>query len=109
MAVELTVTPAAARRLERLAERQGTEWFRVEGAQDCECGKIGFRVELADAPGEGDEVVRVAGGRTVGLLVSPASRPYVDGSTVDFSDDLMHTGFVVDNPRVQTWCGRAPQ
>ena len=106
--MELRVTPAAARRFERLASRQGTEWFRVHGAQDCECGKIGFRVELAEAPRAEDEVVRVAGG-SIGLLVSPTSRPYVDGSTVDFSDDLMHTGFVVENPRVQTWCGRAPQ
>lgn len=107
--MELTVTPKAVRRFERLAARQGTEWFRVDGAQDCECGKVGFRVEMADARGAEDDVVRVAADGAIGLLVSPASRPYVDGSTIDFSDDLMHTGFVVENPRVQTWCGRAPQ
>jgi len=106
--VEISVTPVAQAQFRRLVDQKGAEWFRVHGAQDCQCGKIGFRVEMASAPAPEDEVVEIGAG-PLRLLVSPAAREYVDGSTVDFSDDLMFTGFVVDNPRVQTWCGNAPR
>ena len=39
------------------------------------------------------------------MLVDPASMQYVDGSTVDFTESFMGSGFEVSNPNVVASCG----
>ena len=66
-------------------------------------GCSGFQYMLAfDAQRDGDTVVEIHGIR---LLVDAASAPYVNGGTVDYSDDLQGAGFKVDNPNVIAACG----
>ena len=38
-------------------------------------------------------------------LVDGPSLPYVEGSTIDYVDDLQGAGFKVDNPNVIAACG----
>ena len=39
------------------------------------------------------------------VLVDPASLRYVDGSTVDFTETMMASGFEVSNPNIVASCG----
>ena len=39
------------------------------------------------------------------VLVDPASMRYVDGSTVDYTESFMGSGFEVSNPNVVASCG----
>jgi iron-sulfur cluster assembly protein len=66
-------------------------------------GCSGFQYALAfDEQREGDQVFEDKGIR---LLVDTPSLPYVEGSTIDFIDDLQGAGFKVDNPNVIAACG----
>ena len=107
-AMEVAFTAAAEAQMRRLLARRHADFVRLSGALECGCGKVGYRVDVEEAPSPGDRIVPLADGR-MKLLVGPESLAYAPGSTVDWSDDLMHTGFVVANDRVQTWCGRAPR
>jgi iron-sulfur cluster assembly protein len=66
-------------------------------------GCSGFQYALAfDEQREDDSVFEDKGIR---LLVDRASLPYVEGSTIDFVDDLQGAGFKVANPNVIAACG----
>jgi iron-sulfur cluster assembly protein len=66
-------------------------------------GCSGFQYALAlDEKREDDHVFDSSGIR---VLVDPASLRYVEGSTVDFTESFMGSGFEVSNPNVVSSCG----
>ena len=66
-------------------------------------GCSGFQYALAlDEKRADDHVFEISGIR---VLVDPASMQYVDGSTVDFTETFMGSGFEVSNPNVVASCG----
>ena len=66
-------------------------------------GCSGFQYALAlDEVRDDDHVFDASGIR---VLVDPASMQYVDGSTVDFTESFMGSGFEVSNPNVVASCG----
>jgi iron-sulfur cluster assembly protein len=66
-------------------------------------GCSGFQYALAlDERNDDDHVFEVNGIR---VIVDPASLRYVDGSTVDYTESLMGSGFEVSNPNVVASCG----
>ena len=66
-------------------------------------GCSGFQYQLAlDEKRDGDEVFEHEGIR---ILVDEQSLRYVDGSTVDYTESLMGSGFEVQNPNVVASCG----
>ena len=66
-------------------------------------GCSGFQYALAlDEKKEGDHVFDAEGIR---IIVDAASLRYVDGSTVDYTESMMGSGFEVQNPNVVASCG----
>ena len=66
-------------------------------------GCSGFQYALAlDEQQDDDHVFETSGIR---VLVDPASLTYVDGSTVDYTENFMGAGFEVSNPNVVASCG----
>ena len=66
-------------------------------------GCSGFQYALAlDEQRADDHVFETSGIR---VLVDPASLRYVDGSTVDYTETFMGSGFDVSNPNVVASCG----
>lgn len=99
----VTVSPRAFQRLAEIAEAEGggpkTLRVAVLGG-----GCSGFQYEFAleDAPGEGDLVLEGAGQR---VLIDPESLPFLEGSVIDFKDELIGARFAVDNPNATSTCG----
>jgi iron-sulfur cluster assembly accessory protein len=78
----------------------GTVGLRV-GVRGGGCS--GFQYALAlDEKHDDDHIFDVSG---IPVLVDPASLQYVDGSTVDFTETFMGSGFEVSNPNVVASCG----
>jgi iron-sulfur cluster assembly accessory protein len=66
-------------------------------------GCSGFQYALAlDEQRDDDHVFENSGIR---VLVDPASLRYVDGSTVDYTENFMGSGFEVSNPNTVASCG----
>jgi iron-sulfur cluster assembly accessory protein len=99
----VTLTDIAAEKVRTFINGQGTEGevgLRV-GVRGGGCS--GFQYALAlDNRKEEDHVFDYEGIR---LIVDPASMRYVDGSTVDYTESLMGSGFEVQNPNVVASCG----
>jgi iron-sulfur cluster assembly accessory protein len=66
-------------------------------------GCSGFQYALAlDEKRDDDHVFDTSG---IPVLVDPASLRYVEGSTVDYTENFMGSGFEVSNPNVVASCG----
>jgi len=99
----VTLTDIAAQKVRDFMQGQTAEsevGLRV-GVRGGGCS--GFQYALAlDERHEDDHVFDSSGIR---VLVDPASLRYVEGSTVDFTESFMGSGFEVTNPNVVSSCG----
>ena len=102
MANPLTLTPAAAKRVALIAQKQAKPAIlrlSVEGG-----GGSGFqyKFDLAHGP-DGDDMISETDG--VKLVVDPISLDLVGGSVVDFVESLGGAAFRVENPNAAAGCG----
>ena len=100
----IEVTESASDRIRGLLERQGRLETHALRLKVVGGGCSGLRYELAfdDRPREGDTTIEAGGVR---VLVDEKSALYVVGTTLDFVDTLMETGFKMRNPNAKTTCG----
>ncbi len=97
-----TVTERAARRIQAIAAKEppGSR-LRVSVSGG---GCSGFQYEFGfDTTVQPDDLVIERDG--VEVLVDAVSLPFVEGSTLDFVDDLMGQSFRVANPNATASCG----
>lgn len=102
MADILTLTPAAAKRVGWIAERQGKPAILRLTVEGGGCSGFQYKFDLTDAA-ENDDMVSETDG--VRLVVDPVSLDLVSGSTVDFVESLGGAAFKVENPNATAGCG----
>ncbi|MEM1053539.1 MAG: iron-sulfur cluster assembly accessory protein [Pseudomonadota bacterium] len=102
MADVLTLTPAAARRVAVIAQKQTKPAILRLSVEGGGCSGFQYKFEMADAP-EGDDAVSETDG--VKLVVDPVSMDLVGGSVVDFVESLGGAAFRVENPNAAAGCG----
>lgn len=100
--VRINLTESAARRVAWIAERQHKPAILRLAVDGGGCAGFTYKFELAERPEEGDEIAETDG---VKLIVDPISLELVQGSSVDFVQDLGGAAFRVTNPNAQSGCG----
>ena len=66
------------------------------------CSGFSYKFDLVDAGLEDDLVLEKGDAR---VLIDSMSVVYMDGSEIDFVDDLMGQSFRVQNPQAKSSCG----
>lgn len=102
MAETLTLTPAAAKRIAWIAEKQTKPAILRLSVEGGGCSGFQYKFDLADAP-DGEDMVSETDG--VKLVVDPISLDLVGGSVVDFVESLGGAAFRVENPNAAAGCG----
>lgn len=102
MSEALTLTPAAAKRVAFIAEKQTKPAILRLSVEGGGCSGFQYKFDLADAP-DGDDSVSETDG--VKLVVDPVSLDLVGGSVVDFVESLGGAAFRVENPNAAAGCG----
>ena len=99
---EVRLSERAAKRIERLlaAEPAGTALRVSVSGGGCSGFQYGFDFDAARAP---DDLVIERDGAVV--LIDSVSLPYMDGSEIDFVDDLIGQAFKIHNPNATASCG----
>ena len=98
----VTVSQAAARRIAAIvAKNAGVDSLRisVEGGG---CSGFSYKYDLASGQEDDDIVLERDGAR---VLIDQVSLVYLEGSVVDFVDDLMGQSFQIRNPNAVASCG----
>ena len=100
--MSVTLTPAAARRVGLIAQRQGKPAILRLSVDGGGCSGFQYRFDLAEGADNDDSVSETDGVR---LVVDPVSLDLVSGSTVDFVESLGGAAFKVENPNAAAGCG----
>jgi iron-sulfur cluster assembly accessory protein len=100
--IAVTVSDRAARRIAQIvAGEPATPLLRVS-VEGGGCSGFQYRFDLVAERDEDDLVIEKAGAR---VLVDPVSLGLLQGSEIDFVDDLMGATFRVNNPNATASCG----
>ncbi|GAA4028490.1 iron-sulfur cluster insertion protein ErpA [Sphingomonas rosea] len=97
----LTLTEAAARRVAQIAEKQARPAVLRLAVDGGGCAGFTYRFALGE-PEDGDTATETAGVR---LVVDPVSLDLLEGSEVDYVEDLGGAAFKVKNPNAASGCG----
>jgi iron-sulfur cluster assembly accessory protein len=98
----ISVTSRAANRIrEIIAQERGQNALRVS-VQGGGCSGFRYDFEIVADANEEDLVIENDGAR---VLIDPVSVPYMEGSQIDFVDDLIGASFKITNPNATASCG----
>ena len=100
--MDIDLTPSAAARVAKIAEKTGKPAILRLAIDGGGCAGFQYKFELADAPAE-DDVVASRDGVT--LVVDPISLDLVRGGAVDYVESLGGAAFRVTNPQAASGCG----
>ena len=102
MAEMLSLTPAAAKRVAAIAQKQSRPAILRLSVEGGGCSGFQYKFDLAEAADAEDAVSDTDGVR---LVVDPVSLDLVAGSVVDFVESLGGAAFRVENPNAAAGCG----
>jgi len=98
----VSLTPLAAQKVqELLAQHAKPEYGLRLAVRGGGCSGNSYSMEFAENSEEGDEVFESHG---VKLIVDTRSLALLQGTTIDFVDGLMGSGFKFNNPNVRHSC-----
>ncbi len=98
----ITLTPAAAKHVNRNLTRRGKGVGVRLGVKTTGCSGLAYQLEYADEVAAEDVVFEDQG---VKVLIDPKSLPYLDGTELDFVREGLNEGFKFINPREKDRCG----
>jgi len=103
MAIILTET--AAREIGTIIQQQELNKDNIRlrvGVKGGGCSGFSYVLDLTENQKDSDEMFEQHGIRVV---CDPKSLLYLNGTTIDFKDEIMGRGFVFQNPNANSSCG----
>ena len=101
--VPLIFTDAAAKKVKSLIEGEDNPNLRLRVYITCGgCSGFQYGFTFDDQINDGDLTIE---NQNVGLVVDPMSLQYLIGGTVDYTEGLDGSRFVVQNPNASSTCG----
>ena len=102
----ITLTELAATRIKGIIQGENlpNEQTRLRvGVKGGGCSGFSYMLDLTEEPrGENDEEMESHG---VKILIDNKSFLYLDGTEIDFKEDVIQSGFVFKNPNATSTCG----
>lgn len=110
--MSVVLTEKAAKEVKTIIEQQseaaqknGDEakpLFLRLGVKGGGCSGFSYSLDLTETKSDEDESWELHG---IEVICDPKSMIYLDGTTVDFKDEMMGRGFVFNNPNATSSCG----
>ncbi len=98
----ITVSDTAAKRISEIIAREPQNTMLRVSVEGGGCSGFQYKFDLVQARDNDDMAIEKAG---VVVLVDPISVEYMQGSVIDFVDDLIGAAFQVRNPNATAGCG----
>jgi iron-sulfur cluster assembly accessory protein len=102
MAIDVTVTDRAARKIGEILGREPSGTMLRVSVQGGGCSGFQYKFDTERAKADDDIIIERAGAT---VLIDPVSLDYMAGSEIDFVDDLIGSSFKVHNPKATASCG----
>jgi len=110
--MSITITELAAKEIKTIIEQQketaakngdtpASLFLRV-GVKGGGCSGFSYTLDLTENKSDNDESWAHHG---IEVICDTKSQIYLDGTTIDFKDEVMGRGFVFTNPNASSSCG----
>ncbi|MCF7644842.1 iron-sulfur cluster insertion protein ErpA [Bacillus subtilis] len=99
---DISVSDAAAKRIVKILQKQTDKSALRISVEGGGCSGFSYKFDLVDDTNDDDLIIEKDGAK---VLIDSISVPYIDGSVIDFIDDLMGQSFQINNPNVTSSCG----
>ncbi|GGA84777.1 heme biosynthesis protein HemY [Brucella endophytica] len=99
----VSVSDAAAKRIAAILKSEPDKTALRISVEGGGCSGFSYKYDLVDGAAAEDDIVIEKNGARV--LIDTVSLPYMDGSEIDFVDDLIGQSFQIKNPHAVASCG----
>jgi iron-sulfur cluster assembly protein len=99
------LTESAAREITTIIQQQELDADKIRlrvGVKGGGCSGFSYLLDLTESQRDTDEEFVEHG---IKVICDPKSLIYLNGTTVDFKDEIMGRGFVFQNPNATSSCG----
>jgi iron-sulfur cluster assembly protein len=100
--MSITLTEAAANRVEKYLANRGKGVGLRLGVRTSGCSGMAYTLEFVDEAKPEDQFFESRG---IKVFVDPKSLAYLDGTELDFAKEGINEGFKFNNPNVKDECG----
>jgi len=104
-ATGIILSETAAREIKSIIQQQELDAEKVRlrvGVKGGGCSGFSYVLDLTESQKETDEIFEQHG---ISIICDPKSLLYLNGTTINFKDEIMGRGFVFENPNATTSCG----
>lgn len=101
----IILSETAAREIRTIIQQQELDADKVRlrvGVKGGGCSGFSYVLDLTESQKDTDELFEQHGIR---IICDPKSLLYLNGTTIDFKDEIMGRGFVFQNPNATSSCG----
>jgi iron-sulfur cluster assembly protein len=101
----INLTPTAAREIKTIIDQQELDKQAVRlrvGVKGGGCSGFSYILDLTEQQRDNDEMFEEQG---IHVVCDPKSYLYLNGTSIDFKDEIMGRGFVFNNPNATSTCG----
>jgi iron-sulfur cluster assembly protein len=101
----IILSESAAREIRSIVQQQELDAEKIRlrvGVKGGGCSGFSYLLDLTETQKETDEVFEQHG---IKIICDPKSLLYLNGTTIDFRDEIMGRGFVFQNPNATSSCG----
>lgn len=99
---DISVSDSAAKRIAKILSNEPDKSALRISVEGGGCTGFSYKYELVSQQDDDDLVIEKAGAK---VLIDAISLPYLQGSVIDFVDDLMGQSFQIENPNATSSCG----
>jgi len=97
----IQVTPKAAQRIRQIVAKEGIGGGLRLAVQGGGCSGLTYQFKIETGERPSDHIFAFDGAK---VLIDPKSLVFLDGLTLDYTESLMQSGFVIENPNAQKTC-----
>ena len=99
---QITVSDSAAKQIAVIIANEAESTMLRVSVEGGGCSGFQYKFDLVQAR-EADDLAIEKEGITV--LIDPVSQMYMEGSEIDFADELIGAAFKINNPNATASCG----
>jgi iron-sulfur cluster assembly protein len=97
----IQVTSKAAQRIRQIVAKEGAGGGLRLAVQGGGCSGFTYQFKIETGERASDHIFAFDGAK---VLIDPKSLVFLDGLTLDYTESLMQSGFVIENPNAQKTC-----
>lgn len=98
----VTMSASAARRVAQIIDKEASKSALRVSVEGGGCSGFSYKFDLVSGTTDDDLVIERDGAT---ILIDAVSVMYMEGSVIDFVDDLIGQSFQINNPNATASCG----